>query len=177
MLAEPAGDGRANLAKQRLERLAAIVPDRLYIELQRHGLPAELAGEPHLLECADRMNLPLVATNDCRFEDPSMSQPHDTLVCIGTGRKISEQDRLRYSVEHYFKKSSQMIELFQDIPEAIENTLVIAKRCSVMAETRDPILPAFVTSAGRDEAAELRAQAKSGLQARLERHLFSDSLR
>ncbi|MGB1758999.1 MAG: DNA polymerase III subunit alpha, partial [Candidatus Puniceispirillaceae bacterium] len=91
-------------------------------------------------------------------------------------RKISEQDRPRYSPEHYFKKSSQMIELFQDIPEAIENTLVIAKRCSVMAETRAPILPAFATSAGRDEAAELRAQAQSGLQARLERHLFSDSL-
>ena len=77
-------------------------------------------------------------------------------------------------VEHYFKTSSQMIELFQDIPEAIENSLVIAKRCSVMAETRAPILPAFATSAGRDEAAELRAQAESGLQARLERHLFTE---
>ena len=172
----PAGDGRAHLAQQRLEKLAGLVPGRLYIELQRHGWPVELAGEPHLLDCADRLNLPLVATNDCRFEDPSMSQPHDTLVCIGTSRKISEEDRPRYSSEHYFKKSSQMIELFHDIPEAIENSLVIAKRCSVMAETRAPILPAFATSAGRDEAAELRAQAESGLQARLERHLFIDSL-
>ena len=172
----PASDGRAHLAQQRLEKLDGLVPGRLYIELQRHGLPAELAGEPHLLDCADRLNLPLVATNDCRFEDPSMSQPHDTLVCIGTSRKISEQDRPRYSSEHYFKTSSQMIELFQDIPEAIENSLVIAKRCSVMAETRAPILPAFATSAGRDEAAELRAQAESGLQVRLERHLFTGSL-
>ena len=171
----PAGDGRAKLAKQRLERLAAIVPDRLYIELQRHGLPAELAGEPHLLKCADLMNLPLVATNDCRFEDASMSEAHDTLVCIGTGHKISEQDRPRYSAEHCFKTSSQMIELFKDIPESTENTLVIAKRCSVMAETRAPILPAFVTSAGRDEAAELRAQAESGLQARLECHVCTES--
>ena len=69
-----------------------------------------------------------------------------------------------------------MIELFHDIPESIENTLVIARRCSVMAETRAPILPAYITSAGRDEAAELRAQAQSGLQARLERHLFTDAL-
>ena len=172
----PAGDGRANLAEQRLERLAAIVPGRLYIELQRHGLPAEFASEPHLLQCADLMNLPLVATNDCRFEDPSMSQAHDTLVCIGASRKISDQDRPRYSPEHYFKTSFQMIELFKDIPEATENTLVIAQRCSVMAETRAPILPAFITSAGRNEAEELRAQAQSGLQARLERHLFTDSL-
>ena len=172
----PAGDSRIGLAQKRLENLSAILRGRLYIELQRHGLPAQLAGEPRLLECADRMNLPLVATNDCRFEDPSMSQPHDTLVCIGTSRKISEQDRPRYSSEHYFKTSSQMIELFKDIPEAIENTLVIAKRCSVMAEARDPILPAYITSAGRDEAAELRAQAQSGLQVRLERHLFIDAL-
>ena len=138
----PAGDGRTNLSQQRLDSLAAIVPGRLYIELQRHGLSAELAAEPHLVECADHMNLPLVATNDCRFEDVSMSQPHDTLVCIGTSRKIAEQDRPRYSSEHYFKTSAQMIELFQDIPEAIQNTLVIAKRCSVMAETRAPIFMA-----------------------------------
>ncbi|MGB1046116.1 MAG: PHP domain-containing protein, partial [Candidatus Puniceispirillaceae bacterium] len=120
----PAGDGRANLARQRLEILAEIFPGRLYIELQRHGLPIERASEPHLLEYADMLDLPLVATNDCRFDDPSMSQPHDTLVCIGTSRKISEQDRPRYSSEHYFKTGSQMSELFNDIPEAIENTLV-----------------------------------------------------
>ena len=171
----PAGDGRANLARQRLEILAEILPGRLYIELQRHGLPIEQASEPHLLEYADMLDLPLVATNDCRFDDPSMSQPHDTLVCIGTSRKISEQDRPRYSSEHYFKTAFQMSELFNDIPEAIENTLVIARRCSVMAETRAPILPAFATAAGRDEAAELRAQASAGLQARLERHVVTDA--
>ena len=172
----PAGDGRAALARQRLAALASMMPGQLYVELQRHGLAVELAAEPHLLACVDDLNLPLVATNDCRFEDLSMSQPHDTLVCIGTGRKISEQDRPRYSSNHYFKTASQMIELFADIPEAIENTLVIAKRCSVMAETRAPILPAFSTAAGRNEAEELTAQAEAGLQARLQRHIFADDM-
>jgi len=172
----PAGDGRAALARQRLAALASMMPGQLYVELQRHGLAVELAAEPHLLACVDDLNLPLVATNDCRFEDLSMSQPHDTLVCIGTGRKISEQDRPRYSSNHYFKTASQMIELFADVPEAIENTLVIAKRCSVMAETRAPILPAFSTAAGRNEAEELTAQAEAGLQARLQRHIFADDM-
>jgi len=167
----PAGDGRPALATARADRLSAIFGDRFYIELQRHGLGIERTAEPHLLEIADRLNLPLVATNDCRFENAAMSQPHDTLVCIGTGRKFSETDRLRFSPEHYFKNASQMSKLFQDIPEAISNTLIIAKRCSTMARQRDPILPPFVSADGRNEEDELTAQAESGLQSRLLRHV------
>ena len=126
----PAGDGRPALAAARADRLAAIFGDRFYIELQRHGLGVERTAEPHLLKIADRLNLPLVGTNDCRFESAAMSQPHDTLVCIGTGHKFSETNRPRFSPEHYFKTAAQMSELFQDIPEAISNTLVIAKRCN-----------------------------------------------
>ncbi|MDA8729616.1 DNA polymerase III subunit alpha [Alphaproteobacteria bacterium] len=172
----PAGDGRPTLAAARADRLAAIFGDRFYIEFQRHGLGIERTAEPHLLEIADRLNLPLVATNDCRFEDAAMSQPHDTLVCIGTGRKFSETNRPRFSPEHYFKTAAQMSELFQDIPEAISNTLVIAKRCSTMARQRDPILPPFKSADGRNEEDELTAQAEAGLQSRLQRHVYDDSM-
>lgn len=172
----PAGDGRPTLAAARADRLAAIFFDRLYIELQRHGLIIERRAEPHLLEIADRLDLPLVATNDCRFENAAMSQPHDTLVCIGTGRKFSEANRPRFSPEHYFKTAAQMSELFQDIPEAISNTLVIAKRCSTMARQRDPILPPFESADGRNEEDELTAQAEAGLQGRLLRHVYDDSM-
>jgi len=106
----PAGDGRPALAGARADQLAALFGDRFYIELQRHGLGVERAAEPHLLTIADRLNAALVATNDCRFENAEMSQPHDTLVCIGTGRKFSEADRPRFSPEHYFKSSAQMTE-------------------------------------------------------------------
>ena len=172
----PAGDGRPTLAVARADRLAAIFGDRFYIELQRHGLGIERTAEPHLLEIADRLNLPLVATNDCRFENAAMSQPHDALVCIGTGRKFSETNRPRFSPEHYFKNAAQMSELFHDIPEAISNTLVIAKRCSTMARQRDPILPPFESADGRNEEDELTAQAEAGLQSRLLRHVYDDSM-
>ncbi|MBL6595760.1 MAG: DNA polymerase III subunit alpha [Candidatus Puniceispirillum sp.] len=172
----PAGDGRPALAGSRADQLVSLFGDRFYIELQRHGLGVERAAEPHLLAVADRLNVPLVATNDCRFENVEMSQPHDTLVCIGTGRKFSEADRPRFSPEHYFKNSAQMTELFVDIPEAIANTLVIAKRCSTMAKLHDPILPPFESSDGRNEAEELTAQAEAGLQRRLELHIFTDEM-
>ncbi|MDC0650350.1 DNA polymerase III subunit alpha, partial [Alphaproteobacteria bacterium] len=172
----PAGDGRPVLAAARADRLVAIFGDRFYIELQRHGLGIERTAEPHLLEIADRLNLPLVATNDCRFENAAMSQPHDTLVCIGTGRKFSETNRSRFSPEHYFKTAAQMSELFQDISEAISNTLVIAKRCSTMARQRDPILPPFESADGRSEEDELTAQAEAGLQSRLMRHVYKDGM-
>ena len=172
----PAGDGRPALATARADRLAAIFGDRFYIELQRHGLGIERTAEPHLLEIADRLHLPLVATNDCRFENAAMSQPHDTLVCIGTGRKFSETNRPRFSPEHYFKTASQMSELYIDIPEAISNTLVIAKRCSTMARQRDPILPPFESADGRSEEDELSAQAEAGLQSRLLHHVYEDGM-
>ena len=172
----PAGDGKPTLAAARADRLVAIFGDRFYIELQRHGLGIERTAEPHLLEIADRLHLPLVATNDCRFENAAMSQPHDTLVCIGTGRKFSETNRPRFSPEHYFKTAAQMSELFQDIPEAISNTLVIAKRCSTMARQRDPILPPFESADGRNEEDELTAQAEAGLQSRMQRHVYDDKM-
>ena len=172
----PASDGRAALAKSRLTRLQSIFPDRVYVELQRHGLPSEASAEPVLLDIALELNLPLVATNDCRFDDPDMQLPHDALICIGTGRKISEDDRLRFTSEHGFKSAAQMVALFEDVPEAISNSLVIARRCSVMAESRSPILPAFTREEGRSEAEELEVQARAGLEARLQRHVFTQDM-
>ena len=93
----PAGDGRPGLAMSRTRQLADMMEDQIYVELQRHGLAVEKAAEPCLLDIADQLNLPLVATNDCRFENAEMSQPHDTLVCIGTGCKFSDADRPRFS--------------------------------------------------------------------------------
>ncbi|MDC1383375.1 DNA polymerase III subunit alpha [Candidatus Puniceispirillum sp.] len=172
----PAGDGRPALAKERASKLLAIFTDRFYIELQRHNLVVEHAAEPYLLNIADQLNVPLVATNDCRFENANMSQPHDTLVCIGTGRKFAEANRPRYSPEHYFKSGLEMTELFRDIPEAIVNTLVIARRCSVMAVIRDPILPPFKLPDGRSEEEELTLQASDGLSKRLIRHVYNQKM-
>ena len=175
-VARAAADGQTDLVRDRLAALAAALPGRVYVELQRHGLAAEQRAEPILLDAALETGLPLVATNDCRFETRDMELPHDVLVCIGEGRKLAEPDRRRFSAEHYFKTSAEMTELFADVPEAISNTVVIAKRCSVVAETRKPILPPFESESGLGEEDELRRQAEIGLEERLTRHVFADEM-
>ncbi len=152
-----------------VKELAEIFPDRLYIELQRHpgdnGLPTkEQIAERGLIEIAYDLNLPLVATNDVYFPDSTMYEAHDALICIADGAYVDQQqDRRRLSPQHYFKSQQEMVTLFADLPEAIENTVEIAKRCGFAAHRRDPILPVFA----KDEVQELRAQAKRGLKDRL----------
>ena len=133
-----AADGQTALVESRLSALADILPGRVYVELQRHGLAAEQRAEPIMLDAALTHNLPLVATNDCRFDTQDMETPHDVLVCIGTGRKLAEEDRQRFSAQHYFKTAEEMQVLFADIPEAVTNTLVIAQRCSVFQKSASP---------------------------------------
>ena len=169
---KPAADGQKSLVAERLAALSAALPGCVYIELQRHGIAAEQRAEPILLDAALASGLPLVATNDCRFETRDMEVPHDVLVCIGTGRKLAEEDRRRFTAEHYFKSAEEMTALFADVPEAIRNTMVIAQRCSVVAETRAPILPPFEAESGLNEEDELRRQSEVGLDERLQRHVF-----
>ena len=168
-----AAGGQTALVDDRIAALKAAFADRLYIEIQRHGLAAEQRAEPILLEAALATGLPLVATNDCRFDSREMVTPHDVLVCIGNGRKLAEEDRPRFTAEHYFKTSAEMTELFADLPEATRNSAVIAQRCSFMAETRQPILPPFASDAGLGEDGELKRQAEEGLEDRLQRHVFT----
>ncbi len=149
-------------------RLKEIFGDRFYIELQRHGLREEDLHEPALIDLAYAHDIPLVATNDAYFANPEMHQAHDALLCIAEGRYITEDDRRKATPEHYLKTPKEMIELFSDIPEAIENTLHIAKRCSFILKEIAPLLPPFETGEGRDEVEELKLQARKGLEWRLD---------
>jgi len=169
-------DGKAEAAKAMLERLGQLFPGRLYVELMRHNMPAETAIEGALVDLAYALDLPLVATNEAFFADAAMYEAHDALLCIAEGRTIAEQDRRRLTEEHRFKSAAEMKALFADMPEAIANTLVIARRCAVMPEPHDPILPTFTTDSGRDESEELRAQAAEGLERRLQSVLFDDTM-
>ena len=171
-----AAEGQTALVDDRIAALKEAFADRLYIEIQRHGLAAEQRAEPILLEAALAAGLPLVATNDCRFDSREMVTPHDVLVCIGNGRKLAEEDRPRFTAEHYFKTAAEMTELFADLPEATRNSAVIAQRCSFMAETRKPILPPFASDAGLGEEDELKRQAEEGLEDRLQRHVFTSQM-
>lgn len=161
--------GQRPAAEALVDRLAAMFPNRFYIELQRHpgedGQPeAERLTERGHVEMAYAKNLPLVATNDVYFPTPDMYEAHDALICISEGAYVDQQEgRRRLTAQHYFKSQQEMATLFADLPEAIENTVEIARRCAFTAYRRDPILPKFAD----DEVAELRRIANDGLQKRL----------
>ena len=161
--------GQRPEAEALVQRLARAFEGRLYIELQRHpgdgGAPAaERLSERGHVEMAYAMNLPLVATNDVYFPKPEMYEAHDALICIADGSYVDQQEpRRRLTAQHYFKTPQEMVALFADLPEAVANTVEIARRCAFMAHKRAPILPKFAD----DEVDELRRQAVSGLKARL----------
>ena len=169
-------NGQGPAAAAMLERLEALFAERLYVELQRHSLAAEDRIEAALIDLAVSHGLPLVATNECFFADDATYEAHDALLCIADSAYVSERERRRVTPEHRFKSAEEMRALFADIPEAIDNTLTIARRCAFMPVPAEPILPAFPTPAGRTEAVEMRAQASAGLDARLARHVFTDAM-
>ena len=168
-------EGQKEVAFERLKVLEKIFGDRLYVEIQRHGLKHEIEAEPALLDLAYARALPIVATNEVYFASPDDYEAHDALLCIAEGSYVTEDKRRRLSREHFFKTAEQMAELFADLPEALANTIEIAKRCAFRPTGRKPILPRFVAAAPGTseeeqlalETAELRAQAEAGLKQRL----------
>jgi len=157
--------GRRDAGQALLRGLAAIFPQRLYVELQRHGMAEEAAAEEDFIRFAYDQALPLVATNEVYFPYRDMYEAHDALICISAGAYVSQDDRRKLTPEHYMKSPAEMAALFADLPEAIENTIEIARRCAFRPRTRAPILPRF--GAPEEEAAELRRQAAAGLDSRL----------
>lgn len=166
-IAGACAENQVKLAADRLQALQEFMPDRIYIELQRHGHAEEKIAEPALLKLADETGLPLVATNDNHFDVPEMQTPQNVLTCIASSMRISQLERPVHNAEYYFKTQEEMLTIFADIPEAVHNTLIIAKRCAFMVKTRDPILPAFEAGGGRTTEEELAFQAKQGLANRL----------
>jgi DNA polymerase-3 subunit alpha len=167
--------GRVEAAETRLKALAALFPERLYVEIQRHGLAAERAAEAPLLDLSFRLGLPLVATNEPFFAARADFEAHDALLCIAEGSVASQAERRRLTPEHYFKTREEMRALFADLPEALAGGVEIARRSAFRPATRNPIMPRFLRAApeaGKEEldameAKELRRQAREGLDARL----------
>jgi len=168
--------GQDEAARGCLVELARIFPDRLYVEIQRHGLEDEEAMEERLLDLAYELKLPLVATNEAFFADEAMFEAHDALLCVAEGAHVSDRDRRRLTPEHRFKSANEMRSLFSDLPEAVDNTLVIAKRCAFLLEAHDPFLPVFPIQKGESEAETLRSQSEAGLEARLASQVFSGGM-
>lgn len=163
------------LARTYARRFLDIFGDRFYIEIQRHGLENEIKTEPAFLSIAHELNIPIVATNDVCFATKADYEATDALSCILGQTKVIDPNRPRKSSEQYFKTTAEMMELFSDLPEAIENTVVIANRCGFMVNVHEkPLLPRF----GKDFEAEcqmLRDNTMEGLKRRLKEHKIKDT--
>ena len=168
--------GKVNAAKDLLIRLGEIFPGRCYMEIMRHGMEQETTTEDRFLDLAYELNMPLVATNEVCFPTRDMYDAHDALICIAGGRRVSEPDRRRMTAHHYFKSADEMKALFEDLPEAISNTMVIARRCAFMVEAIDPILPPYDCGEGRSEEDELCEIARAGLEIRLAQNVFTPGM-
>ncbi|MBT6407600.1 MAG: DNA polymerase III subunit alpha, partial [Rhodospirillaceae bacterium] len=169
-------NGQDDDAEKLTQTLSDIFPGCFYIEIMRHGLDAEKRTEAKFIDLAYTFDLPLVATNEAFFTSPDMYEAHDALLCIAAGAYVSQAERRRLSRQHYFKSAEEMQALFADLPEAIDNTLVIARRCATMIDTIDPILPPYDCGEGRGEPDELKAQSEAGLELRLEVAVYTPDM-
>ncbi len=161
--------GKAELAQARLDVMRQAFGNQLYVEIQRHGRNEEQVVENELLDLAERNGLPLVATNEPFFAKPGDYEAHDALLAIAEGRIVADENRRRLSPEHDFKTRRQMMDLFHDLPDALQASVEIAMRCAYRVATRKPILPSFgrgLEVANLDEGEELRRQAEEGLARR-----------
>jgi DNA polymerase-3 subunit alpha len=159
---------KLDVANNILDDLNKHFNSHFYLEIHRHGLPEEQELEEFLLEYAYAKDVPIVAVNQVAFLTPDMYQAQDVLLCITGGYNIYEDNRKKAVAAHYFKSAAEMKELFADLPEALANTSLIAKRCSVMAQANPPLLPSFACAKGRTEQEELSLQAYEGLQQKLQ---------
>ena len=165
--------GNGGLAATRCDALTKLFGDRLYIELQRHGLESERLAESVLVELAYAKGIPLVGTNEPYFATRDDYEAHDALISIAEGRLVADSDRRQLTAEHRFKTRAEMAAVFADLPEAVSSTVEIARRCAYRPRELAPILPRFSVGESHatvDEPAELRRQAVEGLDRRITAH-------
>ena len=132
-------------AERRAARLQDIFGrDNLFVELQDHGIADQHRTNPQLIEIARRLDAPLLATNDSHYTHREDAVAHDALLCVQTGALLSDTNRFKFEgTEHYLKSAAEMRHLFREVPEACDNTLLIAERADVQIELGKPSLPEF----------------------------------
>jgi DNA polymerase-3 subunit alpha len=168
--------GNAELAGQLLDDWLAMFPDRYYLELQRTGREHEEDYLHAAVALAARRDVPVVATNDVHFIAPEDFEAHEARVCIHDGRTLDDPRRpRRHSEQQYLKSPAEMAELFADIPEALENTVEIAKRCNLELTLGRNYLPDFPVPAGLTMDEYFRQQARAGLEQRLVKLFDADA--
>ena len=161
-------NGKERDADQAVSRWLELFGDRFYIELQRLGRPGE---EPYIasaVSLASKRGVPVVATNDVRFIKPDDFESHEARVCINDGALLADAGRVRrYSNQQYLRSPEEMQDLFSDIPEALSNSVEIARRCSLVLKLGESRLPEFPVPEGETANSFIRAESARGLADRL----------
>ncbi|MEJ2388184.1 MAG: DNA polymerase III subunit alpha, partial [Chromatiaceae bacterium] len=164
--------GQAEQAEALLNDWLRLFGDRYYLELMRTGREQEADCLELSVELAVRTGVPVVATNDVRFLYPEDFEAHEARVCIHEGRTLDDPRRpRRYSDQQYLRSADEMVRLFDDLPEALENTVEIAKRCNLELSLGRNFLPEFPVPGGDSTDAYLASQSREGVARRLARTL------
>lgn len=169
-------ENRKAEAEEALVKLHQIFGDRLYIEIMRIGYDNEHKTEDDFIDLAYKYNIPLVATNEAFFFDAEMYEAHDALVCIATGEYVANDNRKKFSPNNRLRSQAEMLELFKDLPEAINNTVVIAARCNYLSEYVAPLLPPFECPNGQKEDEYISEAAAQGLAQRMQNHVYFEGM-
>ena len=158
----------SDAALEKLHPLAQLLPDRLYLELTRCGRDNEESWNTAALALAAELALPVLASNDVRFLTRDDFEAHEARVCINQGRVLADAKRPRdYAEQQYLKSPEEMAALFADLPEALENTVELARRCNLELTFGKYFLPDFPVPAGHDLASHIRELSREGLRQRL----------
>ncbi len=161
-------NGNFDLAGERAKAWEAIFPGAFYLEVQRYGQAQQEAVVQQTADLAGELGLPLVATHPIQFMNRDDFRAHEARVCIAEGYVLGDTRRPKlYTEEQYFKTQAEMVELFADLPEALENTLEIAKRCNLTMTLGKNFLPDFPIPPGMTDGEYLVEEAKKGLEIRL----------
>ena len=161
-------NGNFDLAGERAKAWEAIFPGAFYLEVQRYGQPQQEAIVQQTADLAGELGLPLVATHPIQFMNRDDFRAHEARVCIAEGYVLGDTRRPKlYTEEQYFKTQAEMVEAFADLPEALENTLEIAKRCNLTMTLGKNFLPDFPIPPGMTDGEYLVQEAQKGLEVRL----------
>jgi DNA polymerase-3 subunit alpha len=145
-------------------------PERYFLELQENGIPEQRMANRGLIKLAKKLGVNVVATNDCHYLDQSHHKAHEILLCIQTGKKLDDEDRLNFSTDQFFFKSpAQMAHDFREIPEALKTSLLIAERCSLLLEFGQTHMPRFDPGTGETLRERFEKEARRGFDERISR--------
>ncbi len=153
------------------KNLLSSFDDRFYLEIQRHNDENELIFEKFNLKNSSEIKIPIIATNEVFYLEKNMYEAHDALTCIGTKTYINEKNRIKYSDNHYLKSHKDMIDLFSDLPEALENNFNLPYRCNFRPKFSKPMLPDISSEKGGNAEELLIKDSEAGLKIKLKKIL------